>query len=502
MRAIVSRYEEGVLGLPADGKFIPVTNSGMGGMKCLRRWHFSNVEGLRRPVGVTAIDRGAGWDTIIEDIYRWWMVQDQPYPNGHLVRCGWCRGTGEGPAVDPGIGNPVLPPCPRCEGTGDGALERAMRPWMAALERDDADFGVDEVEHERERLLRAFTGYVARYEARPLQHFRIVGVQTRLARAVVNPATGSPYRPSTYLTQTPDGWVYATPEDVAEGRAKLVNWPVYLLGELDAAAADRSTGAGWVIDAKYSADPWRYESALGVDPQLPQYCWLLDAHREKFGMTSVTGFLYDVVNSKFHQDPQPLKWKPPKLTDLKDIAASRGIEVEGRKVDDYLAALDIQPGHGGFSLRKVATVPSWRYRWALEREELDEEPYEEHLEYLETEVDRGFYLRCWDTYSAEDYDRSAAEVLGKARQVAALRRMAMRAGTPRQLATAFPRTPICTMAGGSCPFRAPCVNDTPEAREGYERRPVVVWSEDEAPDPRQEELLGYNHGGFNEEVGF
>lgn len=479
MQTIIDRYETGVLGLPENGHFIPITNSEVGGLKCLRSWWFSYVEGLKRPMTGGAIHRGASWDLITEDMYLWWEVADKSYPESALDSCVWCDGIG----VSRSAGELFTSNCEHCRGTGDGSMVRAMQPWWDALETDPPPFGHDTVEEEEERLRRAFRGYVERYEAAPLQHFKIVGVQTKLARVVLNPSTGKPYRPVSFIVKTEAGWVRAGTAafEVAKaggGEVKRVNWPVYQIGAMDAIARDRSNGQGWVIDAKYTGVINSFTERLQIDPQLPGYCWLLDSHLEHFGLTGVAGMMYDLTSSRMHGSPYELKWKPPLVGEMKVQAIEAGHEVKGLKGSDLMALLGITPGHGGFSTSesKRQGVPSWRFREAIEREGYVEEgDYAEAIEWCEQEVDPRLYSRPWRAFPDSELSRYAHEVYGKARTTVGHHRAATRVTKPSDLDVLYPRTPICAMPGGSCPFKGPCSADSPEAREQFTQRALVVW---------------------------
>jgi len=502
MRAIVNRYEGEVLGLPESGRFVPITNSAMSRMTCLRRWWLSQVEGLARPVEGNALDRGSSWDTIIEDVYRWWEETDKPYPEDGLDVCVWCGGQGLAVMVEP---------CPACDGTGDGVLSRALRPWYAALEGDPPPFGPDDVDREELRLRRAFRGYVETYEARPLQHFRVVGVQSRIARVVLNPDTGRPYCPETFLVRTEVGWIRAGTAaaiiaEQAGAEIRKVKWPVYQLCALDAIAADRSSGAGWVIDAKFSGNFGSYLGKLEIDPQLPGYCWALSApeHLDYFGLTSVSGMMYDLVNSRLHSDPYELKWKPPLVREMKALAEERGISIpKGTKADGLQALLGIVEGHGGFSTSesKLAGVPSWLLRDAVERahsrypSDVNPASYEEAIEWCAGENDGRLYSRPWRSFADEDLDRYAHEVYGKARVVAAHHRAATRVRGPRDLDKFYPRTPVCTMPGGSCPYSGPCAVDSEETRNHFDQRDLVIWTD-------EDHTAGDNTPTVQSELGF
>src|SRR5690606_37081815 len=207
---------------------------------------------------------------------------DTPYASRHLDLCAWCTAGEDASGAR----------CTVCGGTGHGSLVRALQPWRDALEDEVPPFGPDVVEATEERLRRAWQGYVEVYHGGPLQNYRIVATQAKLARVVINPATGAPYCPDTFLLQVREGvWVRAGTGDLINhaDRIMKVNWPVYQIGALDAVAVDRRTSGGWVIDAKYTANMQSFHGRLQVDPQLPGYCWLLDEHREHFGISEVVG---------------------------------------------------------------------------------------------------------------------------------------------------------------------------------------------------------------------
>lgn len=512
IEAIIDRYEEGVIGLPKDGRFIPVTNSMVSKMTCLRRLWFSQVEGLRFRTSGGPIDRGSSWDIITEDMYLWWEVMDAPYPESALDTCVWCKGTG---AASDGVHA-----CDHCSGTGAGVIVRAMSRWWEAMERPVPPFGEDDIALEEERLRRALRGYVERFEAAPLQHFKIVGVQTKLARVILNPVTGKPYRPDTFLVKTEQGLMRAGTAAFAAavasgGKVRRVNWPVYQVGAMDALARDRGNGQGWVIDAKYTKAMNSFNERLQVDPQLPGYCWLLDANLDEFGMTGVAGMMYDLTSSKMHGSPYNLKWKSPAIGvlqkaadeaghDVKDLKKSmreRGVKGEEASLE-WRALLGISEGHGGFSTSasKCAGVPSWRMRDAVEHaavqfpNEVKIEDYEEAIEWCSENVDDGLYERPWRTFSEGDLNRYAAETFGKVRALAGYHRSAARAASPADLDVAFPRTPVCSLPGGTCSYRGPCAADSPEVRDHFDQRPHVVWRDTSAAvdnTPNLHEELGF-----------
>lgn len=490
MRTVVDRYEDGILGVPDDGRYIPITNSEIAKIGCMRAWWFRQVEGLRRPVMEgKALDRGSAWDLIMEDAYRWWQVHDRPYKSAFLDHCAWCS--------EASIAGPDHVGCDVCDDTGDGSLVRAMRPWWDALEHDPPPFEEETIHVEEERLRRAWQGYVEMYQGGPLQRYRIVGTQTKLARVVVNPRTGAPYCPDTFLIEVDPGvWVRAGTGDLAlhPERIRKVNWPVYQVGALDAIASDRRNSEGWVIDAKYTASMRSFHERLQVDPQLPGYCWLLDEHKEQFGISRVAGMMYDLTSSRMHSDPFELKWKPPLVGEMRAMAEARGIPTKGVKgVDAFMALLGIEPGHGGFSTAdsKLGGVPSWRMRDAVVAAGLSLDEYSDAIDWCGGHVDPELYDRPWRLFPAAELERYAAEVYGKARQNAALHRGVIRARHEWEINAAYPRTPVCAMPGGSCSYRAPCMNDTPEARAQLDQRPTVTWVDDSAaaPDDAQDEVV-------------
>jgi len=483
MRIEIRRYESGVVGLPADGRVIPVANSTLGLLTCLKKLWFSDVEGL----GFSTFLQGLGtsWHDIQEDVFRWWMETDSPYRESGLDSCLWCKGAGW-------VGD-GSEPCEHCKGTGDGPLRRTVDKWSAVHEGDEGGQEID-FDEVRERLYNSAIGYLLTYHNGPLDTMEVVGVEESLARPILS-RSGKPYRTTSYLRYeaSDSGPVLvladtasiplaretggilaplatASPRDVA-----WAQWPVYQIGRLDAILRDRRTAAGWVLDTKYTGHPLGYLDRMATDPQLPGYCWLLEAHMERYGLSEVSGFIYDITKSTHQKDPDTLKWKPPKLADLRRMAEDRGVEVSGRKSEDYMAALGITEGHGGFSRKKSTSTPSWRYRWAVERAGLDVEDYAEHLELLEETVDPGLYRRFWETYSERDRDVYAAEVRTKAAAVTAARRAAARVESPLDVSAAFPRTPVCALPGGSCAYSGICSQDSVEGRERFDRLCGVRW---------------------------
>lgn len=496
MHTQVRRYEGGALGLPAHGRFIAITNTELGRLACDRRYLLSNIEHLVAPP-TKRMDLGNVWHAVTEEIYVWWQLNDAKYPESGLDSCVWC----DGHAHDDDAGVD----CEHCGGTGQSALARAMAPYYAALDEYEGDEGDvpgaapiytrEEVEKLEETVRRMATSYLVRYHNGPLQSIRIVAVEVPIARAILNPRTGRPFRSQVVLERVPDmeheiwrlassGALHRLPaEDI-----KKVSWPWYLVGRLDVVGADRQTNAGWVIDTKSATDIKKYERTMQYDPQLPGYCWMLEGHLEHFGLDGIAGFMYDVTNSKWQPDPQELQWKPPKVDEMKELAAARGLDTKGcKKSEDFMALLGIEAGHGGFSQSKTAGVPSYRYERALRAAGLDFGPYEEHLDFLADSVDKTLHDRPWLTFGDERRARYEREVFAKASLIAALRKSAASLpvspeGTPDVVEAdlRFPREPICTGPGAKCLYAEPCVLDTPEARSGYDLSPGQRWGTDPA----------------------
>jgi len=472
MNLHIPRYEgPDIVGLPADGRFIPVTNSEFGRLDCLRKHFFGYVERLQQPE-TRAMSIGNAWDLVMGDVFDWWRVHDTPYKEGNLEQCPWCTTfeTGER--------------CEHCHGSGEGVMVWALERWQDSV--DAGDMEPDEFDRLRELLTRMATGYIVRYQGGPLQSITIEAVQQGLARVVLNPATGEPYCPDTFIRADGNGWVIARTGDmVREGvEVSKVNWPIYQVGRMDVLGADRRTRAAWVIDSKSSGQPSGFAAKLSVDPQLPGYCWLLEPHLERFGLNGIAGYYYDITSTTLQRDPKELAWKPPKIAELREMAKERGIESPGRKVEDFLAALGIEPQHGGFSLARSgenASVPSWRYLAALDAAGIPEDEYDDHLDWCVAEVDPKFYKREWEFFGETALNRYAREVFAKSRQWAQQYRNAARAKDEGDLDVAFPRTPICTIGNRGCAFKGICSQDSDEGRSGYDMNRGLRWESAEEP---------------------
>lgn len=478
MRTFIDRYPH-VLGLPTDGKYIVFSNSDASKLACDRLFYFSQVEQLKRK-GTARMDFGTAWDTLVEEIYQWWKATDAPYPVSGLHHCVWCNGEG---SVN---GGDVSDTCEPCAGTGRSIVERAMSVFDNAMYGNEPTMSQEEWNEIYETLLRVAQGYIHRYEGGPLQSMRVIGTQVSLARAIVNPITGKPFRGQMLLEKQGGGWILARAGAVqraerGETELKKVNWPWFQVGKLDLLVATRRDDIAWVLDAKASSQPTRYQNGMEVDPQLPGYCWLLEPHLEHFGLKGIGGFQYDVVHSKYQPDPKELTWKPPSMEKLKEMAAERGLTIKAKSSQEYQDALGIQPGHGGFSVAQNAGVPSWRFRWALKEAGLDEAPYAEHIAFCEEHVDPMLYMRPWQKIGPDHWRRYSAEIFSKAVKMNLLRRAGAAATMDVQIDMSFPRTPVCMAPGGTCSYTQVCAQDGNEPRSAFQQLPGQSWTESETP---------------------
>ena len=488
----IRRYDaQRTLGLPADGKFVAISNSDASKLVCDRKFMFAQVDHLGGRSS-RAMDLGTAWDGMMQDVFSWWQLHDTCYPSSGADCCPFCGGRGtldEAGAVFGTI-------CGACGGLGDSALHRAMEVFQAQVDGTDDEaptMSAEDYQETEETLRRMLEGYLHKWQHGPMDTIKIIGTQVALARPILHPTTGKPYRPVTWLerrTDVPDApWRLAgvgARMREAEGMVQLrrVSWPWLQVGLLDVLGADRQTSMAWVIDCKASSQPSRYEQGMGVDPQLPGYCWLLEPHLPTFGLAGVAGFMYDVANSKHQPDPKRLQWKPPAVADMKADAQARGLDGKGcKKSEDWMALLGIVPGPGEFSRAQNAAVPSWRYEWALEQANVAPEPYAEHIQWLADNVDRGLYARPWQRYGRDHWERYGREIFAKAAKMSLLRKGGVGITDPAQLDVVYPRTPVCTAPGGSCPYAGPCAQDGDEARRDYTISPTQQWSDAAPPAP-------------------
>lgn len=478
MRTTITRYGA-VVGLPEDGRAIVISNSERNDAACDHRWWLRHVEGLR-PAPYPEQAYGTAWHAVMESADRWWMTRDEPLPDDWLDLCLECP-------RDPNV------PCVACGDTSMGIIERLHVAAVNLAEQLPIERRPprEELDADSVRLRRAAEGWVRRWGKGPSETHAVVGVEVQLAREIRNPWTGGTYRPETIVIAESDGSMrLATTGEASDKRARVVTWPWYQVGTLDSILRARQHGALVVGERKSSASPRTLSDGLAIDPQTVGYSWLLEPHLERFGGTKLGGLIFDVASSSMQHDPEPLKWRPPTVEVLKQMAVERGIDPKPLKSSAALcAALGIVETHGGFSRAKHG-APSWRYEAAVRAAGLDVADYAEHLAMLRSTIDASLYQREQALASKEAVARYAAEVYADAVRFAAMRRAAARAENATDVAVAFPRTAVCRIPGARCAYRHPCLSDGEEARRSYERDLGQRWTVDVAPtaDPAQIDL--------------
>jgi hypothetical protein len=138
--------------------------------------------------------------------------------------------------------------------------------------------------------------------------------------------------------------------------------------------------------------------------------------------------------------------------------------------------------------RSGSTIPSWRYRAALQAHGMPEAEYEDHLLTLMTTTDPKLYVREWATSGPEVSARYSREVYAMAQQLAGWRRRAAELTTPEARDLHFPRQAVC-VSGYGCAYRAPCLQDGEFVRRGFEVADPVRWvdgSDDDNDNTTQE----------------
>lgn len=445
---MIERYpERDILGLPAHGRYVVVTNSELSRLPCPRRFWFGEIEHLKSKA-THKMDLGTAWDHLIECVWRYVRRHDRPYP--------------------------LDIPCPDCTGRTCQACKGHGSPLDAVTQM----FDPETQEEARDQLARAFEGWILTHNGGFFRDYEVVGSQLALARPILDPRTGQPMTREIYLEEHHDR-LYPAWSGAILRNPFTADWPVYYLGRLDLLIRHRVTRVGWVVDSKYSGQPDSYERKMLYDPQLPGYGWLVDAHLEALGLTRIAGYMYDVTSSAYHYDPKVLTWKPPTIASMKAQCKELGIPTTGLVTsDDYQRVLQIVPAHPGFSQAQNQTTPSWRYKRAVLDAGLNLEDYAEHIEYLTNKVDPGLYKRPRMSLSPEVLMRFGREVYARADLVMSLRQQAAQAITPLDIDLAFPRVPICQSPGGYCPFSQPCVQDSQDARATFQQLPSQSWPED------------------------
>lgn len=474
MRLSVPRYE-GAIGLPEGGQAITITNTERADAACPRRWWFRHGERMSSPP-YPEQRHGSAWHSILEDVHRWWAARDVAYPPDGLDACVWCTGPR---AVGP-------TPCPACAGSGLGPLARHGRDLRVSVRGDIQTFTLDDVADAVETLRRCADGWFRRYGWTPYRDYRVAAVEIGISRVILNPRTGHPYRPETYLVEEPGGRMRLASTGEISGAvplpagcvSRVVSWPWYQVGRLDAVLVHRSTGAVYVGEWKSSGDPRGLIEGLSVDPQTSGYVWLLEGAASAgqiAGGREVVGYLYDVASSSYHYDAEPLA--PVKVP----VLGSDGQPVMKGRSKVYEVGPDGEPitRSPGLSRSKSRTVPSWRFEEAIRRHGFDRRDYADHLAHLVATTDPRLYVREWAPVGPEEIARYTEEVYADAVRFAGYRRAAARAEDATDLNIAFPRVAVCRLPGGRCAFRGPCVADGEHAREGFEVGAGPVWT----PDP-------------------
>jgi hypothetical protein len=487
---VAARYEGGAIGLP--GRAVTISNSERSRLPCGLQWWFGYGEGLTPDAAARPLRYGRAWHWFLEDLHLWWLHHDSVYPAGAAQNCVWCDGgtTGSGKA------------CPECDGSLRGPAARAHHEWRELEDAGQIEPG--QAHADWTRLTRAIEGYLYVYGRAPLTSYKPIGVELSLACPILNPATGKPYAPRTWVVKDAKGLRMARTGEAHETGARLVQWPMYQLLTIDKLLVERDDPSRlWLWEGKSAADPSGRCRTLSLDPQIHGYAWALK-HAAAAGQLQhlgvprdarVAGWIFDVASSAMQRDPDLLK--AAKLQDRNELGellyiGKRGvIQTEETRKKSWMVGDDGEPllVSTGLSRRRDRTIPSWRYLEAIRSHGFDEEEYEDHIGYLAEEKDPGLYERTWGTCGDEITDRYAVEIFGVARQVAAMRRASAQAKDAWDIARDFPRTPVCTMPGGSCAFTGPCVQDGDLVRRGFKKSSPTRWVPAIPLDDEQQEIL-------------
>lgn len=461
MQLAVRRYEQEVRGLPA--RAVVLTNSERVTAACARRWWFSEVEGLRPRQVERPLRFGAAWAQLLDEVHRWWMQHDTPFPDGAEDRCAWCGGYG----------------CERCASPADGApgagpVARTLRGWQR-LQREGATAEEGwNPERDAEALRRTLDGWFRSLGHRgPPDEYRVVGAEVAFAAPILTPS-GTPFAPVTWMVEHAPGQLrLARTGEARHPKARSVRWPWYQIGKLDALYQHRQTGDLMVWEGKTSGDPSGYLHGLSVDPQVPGYTWLVSHHLQAYpGARRVAGYLYDVSSSAYQADPPLLKPEPVRVLD----ANGEAVKAKGRNVYQLDAnGEQILRSPGLSRATSAGTVPSWRFEAAIAQHGFDPAEYRDHVTRLQVEVDPRLYVREFGTVGQEAVTRYARELLGIARRLAQGRRDAALA-VEGDVDEAFPRTPVCRTGGARCPYRGPCLQDGPLARADFDLDVSMQWT--------------------------
>ncbi len=458
---------------------------------CPKRWWFADIEGLRSPTK-TYHRFGRAWHECLEEIHRWWMKHDLPYP-GNGVDCVWCSGFQVAGTREA---------CTTCEGSGRGPVMRYKYALRTARNGEYPVFEDDEVESEATRLQAAFDGWLRVYGRDPSARLKVVAVEVAAARVIRGP-TGRPYCPETLLIREQDGDLRiagtgeATGQQVGDnspvthtGEVISVRWPYYQISRFDCVYQHRTTGVLLLGEWKSSASPRTLVDGLNVDPQTDGYVWVLEAVRGHGFIPDgkIGGYLYDVTSSHAQHGPKVLK--PQKVKVLGDDGEP---EMNGSRYvyemnDDGTLDEDGESNNdatfkmvSALSTAKSASVPSWLFQKAIVDNGLEPADYADHVTHLRQTVDPKIYIREYGTAGPQARKRYGEEIYATAVQFANSRRAAARATSTSDLNIAFPRVPVCRLPGGTCAFRGPCMQDGDDARASFERGTKQTWTNNQPP---------------------
>lgn len=455
-----------VVGLP--DKALILTNSERMTSACPLRWLFAHGYRMRPKVTARPLAMGTAVHACIEDVQLWWMHHDSTYPGDGML-CIWCR-----PEYRPS--QPAFlqaSECEHCKGTGHGPIAQHAEEWrMHALADASGFYSHEQADADVQTLTRAFEGWLHVYGREPDRDFRVVAPELRMAAPVLT-AAGRTYRAPAWVIpdpKDPDGWRHALVGEAKRDDAKLVRWPMYQVLTIDAVWQHRQTGDLYVYEAKTARDPSRKFQNLSVDPQVPGYAAALQ-HCVNKGLVAgidksarVAGYVYDVMSNRMQKDPEPLA--PIKVKALHPDTGEP-YKIRGRwvyEVDAQGQPIERSPG----MKRTGSTIPSWRYRAALQTQGLPVAEYEDHLLNLMATVDSKLYVREINAIGPEVMGRYRRELHAWAKQLASWRRTAATMEAREEADVRFPRQPVCLSSGYGCAYRAPCLQDGDLVRRDYD----------------------------------
>lgn len=508
---VIPRYGRAIIGLPPNGRCFVFTNSERGDLACDRKWLHRHGERLSTRKKARPLSYGDGWHKAVGEVWRWWRDKDATFPTAQVMgerppeflcpperkhlalpgrgTCPWCDGFGYHPDDLPELKYPGSPgrPCPECDGSGMSALHRVAMTWIDQGWDEEAD--PEEVDREILTLFRAVKGYLKTWGADPPEGYRVVGVELEVAAQVVHPLTGKPYTPRIPLVEEEGMFRLPHPGEWSAWNGKgrppggiIVSWPWYQVGTLDVVLQSREDpGALWVHEMKSSRDTLGYLEGIVVDPQVQGYTWILQENIKagRLPFTGpVAGVFFDVASSSLQHTPHLLKEKS---------LSKKEKELQGKEW-----------APPAFSQARNITTPSWLYQEALEMclpnpdgDRPDPDDYQDHLQFLRESVDPKLYRREPLTVNPEDIARYRAELYGVATRIASHWRTLSTLSSPAEMEIAFPRTPICRLPGGSCPYRGPCLNEGAPENE-FETGEGLIWSKTA---PMDETTNTDNNGG-------